>query len=62
MDLSEVNELKQLDFKLCMVSPELQGYDPEIEISKLAQLFNSSQIELDAICTKRPALWKEVLL
>jgi len=44
------------------VSPELQGYDPEIEISKLAHLFNSSQIQLDAICTKRPGLWKEVLL
>ena len=62
MDPSEVNELKQLDFKLCMVSPELQGYDPKIEISKLAHLFNSSQIQVDAICTKRPDLWKEVLL
>jgi hypothetical protein len=62
VDSSEVNELKQLNFKLCMVSPELQGYDPKIEIRKLAQLFNSSQIELDAICTKRPDLWKEVLL
>jgi hypothetical protein len=45
-----------------MVSPELQGYDPEIEISKLANLFNSSEIKLDAICTKRPDFWKEVLL
>jgi len=62
LDSSEVNELKRLDFQLCMVSPELQGYDPEIEISKLAYLFNSSQIQLDAICTKRPDLWKEVLL
>ena len=62
LDSSEVNELKQLDFKLCMVSPELQGYDPEIEINKLAHLFNSSQIQLDAICTKRPDLWKEALL
>jgi hypothetical protein len=62
LDLSEVNELKKLGFKLCMASPELQGYDPEIEISKLAHLLNSSQIELDAICTKRPELWKEELL
>ena len=62
LDTSDVNELKQLDFKLCMVSPELQGYDSEIDISKLAHLFNSSQIQLDAICTKRPDLWKEVLL
>jgi hypothetical protein len=62
LDPFEINELKQLDFKLCMVSPELQGYDPEIEISKLAHLFNSSQIALDAICTKRPDIWKEVLL
>ena len=62
LDPSEVNELKQLGFQLCMVSPELQGYDPEIEISKLAHSFNSSEIKLDAICTKRPDLWKEVLL
>ena len=62
LDPPEVNELKQLDFKLCMVSPELQGYDPEVEINKLAHLFNSSQIQLDAICTKRPDLWKEALL
>ena len=62
LDPSEVNELKQLDFQLCMVSPELQGYDPVIEISKLAHLFNSSEIKLDAICTKRPDLWKERLL
>ena len=58
---SEVNELKQLGFQLCMVSPELQGYDPEIEICKLANLFESTEIKLDAICTKRPDLWKEVL-
>lgn len=62
LDPSEVNELKLLDFKLCMVSPELQGYDPEVEISKLAHMFNSSKIELDAICTKRSDLWKEALL
>ena len=62
LDQLEVNELKQLDFKLCMVSPELQGYDPEVEINKLAHLFNLSQIQLDAICTKRTDLWKEALL
>lgn len=62
LDPSEINELKQLDFQLCMVSPELQGYNPEIEISKLAHFFNSSEIKLDAICTKRRDLWTEVLL
>jgi hypothetical protein len=62
LDPSEVNELRQLGFQLCVVSPDLQGYEPEIEISKLANLFNSLEIKLDAICTKRPDLWKEVLL
>jgi len=62
LDPSEVDELKQVGFQLCMVSPELQGYDPEIEISKLAHLFQSTEIKLDAICTKRPDLWKEKLL
>ena len=61
LDPSEVKELKQLGFQLCMVSPELQNYDPEIEICKLANLFESTEIKLDAICTKRPDLWKEVL-
>jgi hypothetical protein len=45
--------LKQY-FKICLVSPELQGYD----ISKI-QDFKTKLIgmEIDAVCTKHPDLW-----
>ncbi len=47
------NILKQ-HFKLCLVSPELQGYDvSRIEEFKV-QLIG---MEIDAVCTKRPDLW-----
>jgi len=42
-------------FKLCMVSPELQGRSFE-EISVYKNLLSSFKI--DAVCTKKPELWK----
>lgn len=46
----EYHELKALGYKLCLVSPELQGRDGDIELYKaqIAQL----GITFDAICTK----------
>ena len=43
-------ELHSLGFKICVVSPELQGRYEEIEI--YAKAFQDSGIEVDAICTK----------
>jgi len=41
-------------FKLCLVSPELQGYD----ISKINDFKEQlRQMEIDAVCTKQPQLW-----
>ncbi len=41
-------------FKLCLVSPELQGYDiARIEEFKIKLL----DMPIDAVCTKRPDLW-----
>ena len=41
-------------FKICLVSPELQGY----ELSKIEQFKTQLQgMEIDAVCTKRPDLW-----
>lgn len=46
-------QLKQ-HFKLCLVSPELQGFPlSRIEEFKL----QTSKMEIDAVCTKRPDLW-----
>jgi hypothetical protein len=50
--------LKDAGFKLCLVSPELQGRNAESEIPALAALLNERGIQADAICTKRPDLWE----
>ncbi len=45
-------------FKICLVSPELQGHDP----GRIAEF--ARQIEpyaIDAVCTKRPDLWRAAL-
>lgn len=41
-------------FKLCLVSPELQGHD----VSKISDFkLQLKDMEIDAVCTKRPDLW-----
>jgi hypothetical protein len=41
-------------FKLCLVSPELQGYD----IARIADFREQvKNMKIDAVCTKRPDLW-----
>ena len=57
----EANQLKQADFKLCLVSPELQGYDPECEIPKMWNILVERNIFIDAICTKHPEIWESML-
>jgi hypothetical protein len=52
--------LKNAGFKLCLVSPELQGRDAETEIPLLAQLLGERGIQADAVCTKRPDLWEKL--
>lgn len=49
--------LRQAGFKLCLVSPELQGRPAEAEITQLRRTLASLQITADAVCTKRPDLW-----
>ena len=41
-------------FKLCLVSPELQGY-PLKRIEEFKEELKG--VEIDAVCTKRPDLW-----
>ena len=52
--------LKIAGFKLCLVSPELQGRMPETEIPQLVKILNERDILADAVCTKRPDLWELV--
>jgi hypothetical protein len=49
--------LKDANFKLCLVSPELHGRNAEIEIPALASLISARNIKCDAVCTQRPELW-----
>ena len=46
--------LKGAGFKLCLVSPELQNRNAEIEIPRLADMLITRGIQADAVCTKRP--------
>jgi len=49
---SQMNSLHQ-HFKLCLVSPELQGFSAQ----SIGQ-FKALALEVDAVCTKFPASWK----
>jgi len=54
--------LKEKNFKICLVSPELQGRNPQIEILSLVDDLRGEGINPDAICTKRPDLWESALV
>ena len=58
----EAKCLKDARFKLCLVSPELQGHDASSEIPKLFFVLREKNIAPDAVCTKRPDLWEELIL
>jgi hypothetical protein len=56
----DAQRFKNAGFKLCLVSPELQGRDAETEIPQLIQLLGERGIKADAVCTKRPDLWEHL--
>lgn len=57
----DASTLKKAGFKLCLVSPELQGRSAETEIPAMRRLLAELGIEADAACTKRPDLWEQPL-
>lgn len=57
----DTKRLTDAGFKLCLVSPELQGRDANVEIPQLASLLKKRNIAADAVCTKRPDLWEAVV-
>jgi len=44
------NEIKEMGYKICLVSPELQGHGEDIEV--YAKQINNEKLHIDAICTK----------
>jgi hypothetical protein len=57
----DAERLRSAAFKLCIVSPELQGRSAENEIPQLMELLHERDILADAVCTKRPELWEQAL-
>lgn len=53
-----LTDLYSSGYKFMIVSPELQGRQPELEIFQIKELFLNSQIEIDGVCTKYPELWE----
>jgi hypothetical protein len=54
----QAERLQQAGFKLCLVSPELQGFEAEESIQALCTLLKERNIVPEAVCTKRPDLWE----
>ena len=50
--------LKRKRVKICMVSPELVEKCRESEIKKLVKKLKKNKFNVDAVCTKKPNLWK----
>ena len=53
--------LKNGEFSLCIVSPELQGRSPGEESLNIVENFKKSNLKIDAVCTKNPKIWERLL-
>tara|TARA_B110001452_G_scaffold250863_1_gene239424 strand:- start:143 stop:748 length:606 start_codon:yes stop_codon:yes gene_type:complete len=58
----QADKLKKANFKLCIVSPELQGRVSEQEIQNLATTLLNRRIKPEAVCTKTPSQWENTPL
>lgn len=57
----DARRLQDAGFKLCLVSPELQGREPTTHIPALFQQLRNEKIAADAVCTKRPDMWERLV-
>ncbi len=51
--------LKDANFKLCLVAPELQKHKIE-RSSEFQKILRKNNIKLDAVCTKKSELWNKL--
>ena len=60
MPLNKENyqKLKDANFKLCLVAPELQKHKIE-RTTQFQEILEKNNIKLDAVCTKKPELWSK---
>jgi hypothetical protein len=57
LNYEDFKQLKAAEFKLCLVSPELQGFNDFSYVEKFRNRIDSFGIKGDAVCTKYPDLW-----
>jgi|TARA_B110000008_G_C16959382_1_gene559522 hypothetical protein len=57
LNKEEANQLNKLGFKLCIVSPELQGRTNRIDVEQFKDDLELKGIKGDAVCTKYADLW-----
>lgn len=58
----DTKRLTKAGFKLCLVSPELQGRDAASEIPRMSAILAERQITVDAVCTKCPDIWEKQVM
>ena len=56
LNQNSFNKLKSNKFKICLVSPELQGYS-EMYIDTIKNILKEEKIKIEAVCTKQPLKW-----
>ena len=56
LNQNSFNKLKSNKFKICLVSPELQGFS-ENYIDTIKKILIEEKITIDAVCTKQPLKW-----
>lgn len=54
---NDVRRLQDAGFRLCLVSPELQGRIEREELKNVQARLRAEAIIMDAVCTKLPAQW-----
>jgi len=57
LNFNNFNKLKESNFKLCLVSPELQNKSKEI-VKDLRRHLEDQKMYFDAVCTKYPNFWE----
>lgn len=58
--IKDLSTLREIGFKICLVSPELHGQHRQGEIPDLILLTQELDFQIDAVCTKFPEKWAQV--
>lgn len=56
LNKTEFDLLREWNFKICLVSPELHGRE-KAEIINFKNFINKHKVLIDAVCTKHPEMW-----